>query len=492
MNNRLCQSTRGFAEAVNFPEAVLTGLAPDGGLYAHGELPVIKGLEGLLQQDNAGIMAEVTAALLPGFPKTDIINAVKDGLTERFGHPDITPLVKIGPAWVLELFHGPTLAFKDVALGVMPRLFLAAKRITGDASGSLILTATSGDTGKAALEGFSGLPGCDVCVFYPHGGVSPIQELQMRASTGDNVHVCAVRGNFDDTQRGVKHIFIEYSEGKPDMKGTKLSSANSINIGRLAPQAGYYFAAYAALLRQGAIKPGQAVDFAVPTGNFGNILAGWIAKRMGLPVGRLICASNENDVLTEFIHTGRYDRRRKFFKTDSPSMDILVSSNLERLLYWLSGNDSGLVAGLMEALAKDGVYEVPQGMRDAIALDFTAARCAGPEAIRVMRHVWMEYNYLLDPHTAVAWSGFEGNAGENPCVVLATASPYKFAPAVLHGIGLPAMEDPFDCVRALGDASGAEPPKGIMDLRNKGLRHNDVIDIDEMEPYVLNIARGKK
>lgn len=329
--------------------AVLEGIAPDGGLYVCDPGKLEFDWQGALQKDTMSMAADILGALLPGFQ--DMNGLVRASYAGKFASDDLTPLVPVGERYVLELYHGPTSAFKDVALSVLPRLVSAAAKQEG-AGDVVILTATSGDTGKAALEGFHDVPGTRIMVFYPAGGVSPVQEAQMVTQEGSNVRVCAIRGNFDDAQTGVKNVFAA-CKGK-ELHGAILSSANSINIGRLAPQVVYYFRAYADLVQAGRIRVGEKVHFVVPTGNFGDILAGYFAKRMGLPVGRLVCASNANDVLTEFISTGVYDRRRPFYKTTSPSMDILVSSNLERLLYLLSEGDCGYVAGLMEQLEPGG------------------------------------------------------------------------------------------------------------------------------------------
>ncbi|MCL2704138.1 MAG: threonine synthase [Defluviitaleaceae bacterium] len=486
-----CESTRsgaGINEAT-VPEAILKGLAPDGGLYVWDKFPVMHDLAGLLEKDNISITVNIAAVLLPGFSKEEIGFAVGNGYSGRFSVPELTPVVKVGPAWALELFHGPSLAFKDMALCVLPRLVHAAKKQMGDDSDTLVLVATSGDTGKAALEGFCGIPGCAVLVFFPYNGVSPLQELQMRTQPGANA-VCAVRGNFDDTQRGVKQIFNAYSSGELSFGGVKLSSANSINIGRLVPQIAYYFTSYASLIKNGTLKRGDKLDFIIPTGNFGNILSGWIAKQMGLPVGRLVCASNENDVLTEFINTGKYDHRRDFKTTASPSMDIIMSSNLERLLYWLSGRDSGATAGFMEALARNGYYNIPDYMLESVKSDFYAVKCDDASAFKHIRRVWEKYGYLLDPHTAVAWNAYEEYAAksENPCVVLATASPFKFAGSVLKALGITPPDGTFNCLDMLSRVTRIPVPHPFDELRSMRIRHEDTISIGEMSSYAQRFA----
>ena len=348
----------------------------------------------------------------------------------------------------------------------------------------VILTATSGDTGKAALEGFHDVSGTRIMVFYPAGGVSPVQEAQMVTQEGGNVRVCAIRGNFDDAQTGVKNVFAA-CKGK-DLHGAVLSSANSINIGRLAPQVVYYFRAYADLVQTGRIRVGEKVHFVVPTGNFGDILAGYFAKRMGLPVGRLVCASNANDVLTEFISTGRYDRRRPFYKTTSPSMDILVSSNLERLLFLLS-RDPAYVAELMRQLREDGVYQLSDQLLAQLKQDFSCGCCDDKGAADVIGRLWREQHYLCDPHTAVAWSAAEQMRLEDgaPVVVLSTASPYKFPAAVLGALEGGCDGDEFAMMERLHRLTGTEVPRNLAGLQGRTVRHRDVIDKEQMLDYVL-------
>ena len=356
----LYHSTRSNKELVDSAQAVLNGLAPDGGLYVPAALPRLD-VEKILSSSTMEMAQAIIGALLPDVP--DMGTLVSKAYVGKFETEELTPTVDTGKFTVLELFRGPTSAFKDVALCMLPQLLTKARSVKGMQDDITILTATSGDTGKAALAGFADVEGVKICVFYPDGGVSKVQRAQMVTQEGGNVHVCAVEGNFDDAQTGVKNIFAAGVEGKT------LSTANSINIGRLAPQITYYFKAYADLLKRGQIAMGDKVNFSVPTGNFGDILAGFLAKKMGLPVGKLICASNANNVLTDFIQTGTYDRRRPLHKTVSPSMDILVSSNLERLLYFMSG-DAQLVNGLMRQLNTEGFYTVPDALRAAIAQEF--------------------------------------------------------------------------------------------------------------------------
>ena len=369
-------------------------------------------------------------------------------------------------------------------LRVLPRLIVAAAKAEGMTGDVVILTATSGDTGKAAMEGFHDVPGTRITVFYPHGGVSAVQQAQMATQEGANVRVCAVRGNFDDAQAGVKNIFAACKDR--DLHGAMLSSANSINIGRLAPQVVYYFRAYGDLVKAGRIRMGDVVDYTVPTGNFGDILAGYFAKEMGLPVGRLICASNANDVLTEFLTTGRYDKRRPFYKTTSPSMDILVSSNLERLLYLVSG-DAGYVAQLMAQLNEQGWYQVSEDILARLQAVFGCGCCNDAGAAEVIGRLWREQKYLCDPHTAVAWSVAESHTrGEAPMVVLSTASPYKFPAAVLGALGEKTGSDEFAMMEQLHALTGMAIPANLRGLEGRPVRHRDVIDTGDMLNYVLS------
>ncbi len=480
------QSTRNRALTASPAEAVLAGIAPDGGLFMPEAIPSMD-WRALLQEDTLTMSARILSALLPDYPDMDAL--VHRGYAGKFETEELTPVVPVGGRYVLELFRGPTSAFKDVALSLLPLLISEARDILGVKDEMLILTATSGDTGKAALEGFHDVPGTKIIVFYPHGGVSAVQQAQMVTQEGGNVKVCAVRGNFDDTQTGVKKIFAACAE--KELAGVRLSSANSINIGRLAPQIVYYFKAYADLVRCGRIQIGEPVHFCVPTGNFGDILAGYFAKRMGLPVGKLICASNRNDVLTEFLSTGVYDKRRTFYKTTSPSMDILVSSNLERLLSLLTGDDA-YVAGLMKQLNERGHYKVSDELLKKLKAEFSCGCCDDAAAAETIGRLWAEENYLCDPHTAVAWNVAEqfGKTCSDgaPVVVLSTASPYKFPAAVLSALGQKAGEDEFAVMEELHARTGVPVPKNLAALREKPVRHKDVIGREDMLAYVLEKA----
>lgn len=486
------QSTRNHRLQASSAAAVLEGIAADGGLYIRDDLSTMNfDWKGLLGEDSLTMSARILSALLPDIP--DMETLVKQGYEGKFETDELTPLAQVGDRYVLELFRGPTSAFKDVALSLLPRLITSAKTVCGVDDEIVILTATSGDTGKAALEGFHDVPGTRIIVFYPHGGVSTVQQAQMATQEGSNVCVCAVRGNFDDAQTGVKNIFAACQD--KDLHGVRLSSANSINIGRLAPQVMYYFRAYADLVKAGRIRVGDTVHYVVPTGNFGDILAGYFAKLMGLPVGKLVCASNANDVLTEFLSTGVYDKRRPFHKTTSPSMDILVSSNLERMLYLLSDGDDAYVAGLMRQLRDEGRYQVTDKMLARLHEIFSCACCDDAQAAEVMGRVWREHGYVCDPHTAVAWhaaDAFMEQADGAPVVVLSTASPYKFPAAVLSALGEEPGDDEFAMMDKLSALTGTPIPKNLATLREKQVRHKDVIDKDAMLDYVLGKIQSKK
>lgn len=468
--------------------AVLEGIAPDGGLYIMPDMASLSfDWEACLKKDSLGMAEQILSALLPDC--ADMDSLVKKAYCGKFETDDLTPVVKVGDDFVLELFRGPTSAFKDVALSMLPQLITAGRSQLGIDDETVILTATSGDTGKAALEGFHDVPGTRIIVFYPDGGVSPVQRAQMVTQSGCNVKVCAVKGNFDDCQRGVKETFAAINaSGMLEGSGVKLSSANSINIGRLAPQVVYYFIAYAELLKRGEIVKGELVDYVVPTGNFGDILAGYFAKLLGLPVGRLICASNSNNVLTDFLNTGIYDRRREFYRTTSPSMDILVSSNLERLLYLAAKGDTAKVAGYMQSLNSDGIYKIDDEMLASIQKDFAAYCCNEAETAETIAKVWSEKKYLADPHTAVALFAAEkyktDSKSGRKTVILSTASPYKFPAAVLSAIGGDCSGDEFEQMETLSRISGTPIPKGLSGLKERTVLHNDLIERDGVLEYV--------
>ncbi|MEE1200740.1 MAG: threonine synthase [Christensenellales bacterium] len=486
----LYHSTRSRKLTANGPEAILRGIAPDGGLYTpldFSEMHIDVG--SLLGMSAVDIAAKVIGKLLPDFSEEEMRRLIREAYHGKFDTDELTPVVRVGDNHVLELFRGPTSAFKDVALSVLPRLMMASKEKLGVNEEIMILTATSGDTGKAALEGFRDVPGTGIIVFYPDGGVSDVQRAQMVTQEGNNVRVCAIRGNFDDAQTGVKNIFSdEAREGWAEKNGVRLSSANSINLGRLAPQVAYYFKAYADMVLTGVITLGEKINFAVPTGNFGDILAGEFARRMGLPVAKLICASNANNVLTDFIRTGSYDRRREFFKTISPSMDILVSSNLERYLLLASGGDFQLVNGLMTELSASGAYQAPRHVMEEMRRCFSAYCASDQEAIDAIGRVWNQTGYLMDPHTAVAWTAAEKFRSEedddHETVVLSTASPYKFSRDVLGAISTLRTEDGFEAMDALHELTGVRIPENLSCLRDRHARFRDCVDREDMNRYV--------
>ena len=480
-------STRSDLSFVDSAQAVLSGLAPDGGLYIPQQLPDLD-VKACLSADTMHMAEMIISALLPDIP--DTAELVRRAYTGKFQTEELTPTVDTGTFTVLELFRGPTSAFKDVALCMLPQLLTKAKAVKGMDDDILILTATSGDTGKAALEGFRDVPGIKICVFYPQGGVSRVQRAQMVTQEGGNVTVCAVEGNFDDAQTGVKNLFAAAENSVLPGSSYRLSTANSINIGRLAPQITYYFKAYKDLLCRGNIQMGDRVNFCVPTGNFGDILAGFLAKKLGLPVGMLICASNANNVLTDFIRTGTYDRRRPLHKTISPSMDILVSSNLERLLYLMT-EDTALVASLMQQLNTDGSYTVPDSLKEAIGEQFWAGCCDDELAKQTIGKVWQQENYLCDPHTATAWAVAEDYVNQTgdrrPMVVLSTASPYKFPAAVLSALGEAPDENEFRAMDRLEAMTGVPIPKNLTGLEQKQERHTSVIKKEDMLSFVTDI-----
>lgn len=480
-------STRDHKLTASPAEAVLRGIAPDGGLYLCDPSTLPLNPAEMLQKDFVGMAEAVLERLLPDYTP-EMLQPMIEAAYGKFDTAEVTPLVTAGDYHVLELFHGPTCAFKDVALSLLPHLITGAKKLLNDETETVILTATSGDTGKAALEGFRDVAGTSIVVFYPKDGVSKIQERQMVTQRGKNISVAAVRGNFDDAQTGVKHIFAEVKSTEK----AELSSANSINIGRLAPQIIYYWYAWAALCRAGKINPTEPVNFSVPTGNFGDILAGYFAKCMGLPVGKLLCASNANNVLTEFLSTGRYDRRRPFFKTTSPSMDILVSSNLERLLYLASNGDAEMVAEKMRELNEQGWYQIEDDLLQKIQKVFLCGCCDDTMTAQTIKAVWEQERYLLDPHTAVAWAVAEQHRTEldGQIVVLSTASPYKFAPAVLVALGQEVPKDAFAAMAELQTLTGVPVPPPLAELQTLPVLHHDCIEINEMADYVRHKMEG--
>ena len=486
-------STRGGSVAKNAAMAITKGLADDGGLFVPESFPfVTEELKSMLKMDYAERAAFIIGKYLEEYDQKELYSACKKAYSE-FEEGDAAPVVKIDDnLFVLELFHGPTLAFKDIALTLLPYLLRKGASICGAKETILILVATSGDTGKAALEGFKDKEGVKICVFYPSEGVSDMQKLQMCTQSGDNVNVVGVSGNFDDCQTAVKKIFTSVEENeKLKAENVVLSSANSINFGRLVPQVAYYFSAYCDLVNAGEILLGDTVDFTVPTGNFGNILAGYYAKKMGLPIGKLVCASNSNNVLTEFFLSGTYDVNREFFKTMSPSMDILISSNLERLIFELTGRNSVLTAERMSDLRKIGKYSLSRSEHDAIGKVFFADYCDEEECKEQMRDTFDEYGYLCDPHTAVALKAagvYKSVHGNNKMVVLSTASPYKFSQNVLSAISGKSVKDPFVAAETLETLSAVPIPEQISQLKSKEKKFTKVIDKADVAKEVYAFA----
>ena len=493
-------STRGAA-AVTPSMAILRGLAPDGGLYVPASFPDFTQTDILAMTDMSyeERAYAVLSRFLPDFGEEELKAAIHGAYGTGFDCEAVAPLKRVGDwAYSLELWHGPTLAFKDMALQLLPYLLTMSGKKHGEEREVFILVATSGDTGKAALEGFLDVPGTRCCVFYPQGGVSRAQYLQMVTTGGSNTHVIAVKGNFDDAQTGVKKIFSDPEfAAEMDRQGRVLSSANSINFGRLAPQIVYYFSAYADLLRDGKIAMGDQVNFCVPTGNFGDILAADYAKKAGLPVGKLICASNENNVLTDFIKTGTYDiRSREFFRTISPSMDILISSNLERLLFDLSGCDGEKIAEMMKKLSADKVYTIDEAMMKGLTERY-AAGFVDEVGIRAeIARAFKEDGYLMDTHTAVASAvlrAYQQETGDKTVsVIVSTASPYKFGASVLEAVAgseACAGKDDFACCDALQEISGLPIPDSIAKLPQMPVRHSAVCEKHAMAQAVIDAVK---
>ncbi len=484
--NSFYHSTRTHNNPLTSKPDILPGIAPDGGLYVSDALAELSvSLEAVCSQSFHRTASLVLSTLLDDYTADEIDACVAAAYGDQWDTAAICPVTPLGQDWLLELYHGPTCAFKDVALQMLPQLMSVARQ--GDGRSIMIVTATSGDTGKAALDGFSGVEGTGVTVFYPWGKVSDIQRLQMVTQLGGNVAVCGINGTFDDAQTEVKRIFADRElEERLAQQNIVLSSANSINVGRLAPQVTYYFDSYAQLVRAGAIRVGDEVTYCVPTGNFGDVLAGYYAKCLGLPVRRLVVASNANDVLTDFITTGTYDRRREFHKTISPSMDILVSSNLERMLYFASDGDCELVASLMASLSETGAYTVPDSVMEKVHATFSCG-CADDDATRAtIRSTWEDLGVVIDPHTAVAKNVLDGLEPDGSTrICLSTASPYKFSTDVLTAIGVDTtgMND-FACMDVLEHKTGTVAPQQLSGLRAGEAIHNDVCDQDKMGAFV--------
>ena len=483
------KSTRGSSNIKTAAQAVIQGIAEDKGLYVPDSVPALpKTIEELAAMSYKDIAFEIIGAFFTDYTAEEMQACVDGAYDAKFEAEEVVPVVEAGGAHFLELYHGKTAAFKDMALSILPYLLTTAMKKEKEDKKICILTATSGDTGKAALEGFADVPGTEIIVFFPNQGVSEVQERQMITQEGENTHVFAIEGNFDDAQTGVKKIFndSDFAEKLAGF-GCKLSSANSINIGRLVPQVAYYVYGYAKLAAKGVIKSGDKINIVVPTGNFGNILAAYYASKMGIPVNKFICASNENKVLTDFFNTGVYDINRDFYLTNSPSMDILISSNLERLLYHLSGNDGDEIKALMTALETEKKYEVSEKIKEGMKV-FTGGFATVEDTNEAIGRMYNEKGYLMDTHTAVAYKVYEDyvkeTGDETPALIASTASAYKFADSVARSIGLEEQENGFKFVEAVAEKTGVRVPKGLQNLENKEIRHDRVIEIAQMADVV--------
>ena len=491
-------STRNVTLRMDVAQAIVKGLAPDGGLLTPGAIMKFPGnaLRTMVDMTYQQRAVYVMSRFLSGFSVLELTRFTTAAYNDKkFSHPDVAPVHQIDEnTYCLELWHGPTCAFKDMALQMLPHLLSASLEKNLEKRTACILTATSGDTGKAALEGFRDIPKTKILVFYPKNGVSDVQELQMVTQEGENVNVCSVVGNFDDAQTGVKQLFSNSElEQTLSQRGYLLSSANSINWGRVLPQLVYYVSAYCDLLKSGSIEEGQQINVCVPTGNFGNILAAYYAKIMGVPINKLICASNSNDVLTDFIKTGVYDRNREFQNTLSPSMDILVSSNLERLLFELSLHDDAFVRRCMKELTETGTYKVGGIVKNRIQSQFEAGCCNDEQTKQSIKQIWDIYHYLIDPHTAVAFHVLrdyrQRTGDETPCVVASTASPFKFCSAVLDALGVHEHKDGIDILQQLSDLTGVEVPAPLAALKDKQRRFNSVSEKEQMVDCVLEMLK---
>ena len=495
--NLLYKSTRSNDVEVTASQAILKGLADDGGLFVPESLPALEAdmdtLAGMSYQETA---YEVMRQFLTDFTEEELKDCIAKAYDEKFDTKEIAPLVKKDEAYYLELFHGKTIAFKDMALSILPHLLTTSAKKNQVKNEIVILTATSGDTGKAALAGFADVPGTKIIVFYPKNGVSPIQEKQMVTQKGANTFVVGIHGNFDDAQTGVKKMFGDKElAAQMDKAGYQFSSANSINIGRLVPQVVYYVYAYAKMYANGEVAKGEKINVVVPTGNFGNILAAYYAKNMGVPIDKLICASNDNKVLYDFFRTGTYDRNREFILTTSPSMDILISSNLERLIYRIAGNSEAADRELMQDLAKDGKYEITDAMKKELA-DFYGNYASEQETADAIAKLYSDTGYVIDTHTAVAAAVYgkyrEETYDETKTVIASTASPYKFTRSVMDAIDAEkykGMGD-FELVDALSELSGVKVPQAIEEIRTAPVLHKNVVETEDMPKIVkqfLNI-----
>lgn len=493
--NLMYKSTRGSSELITASEAIIKGIAEDGGLYIPVKIPSIKTpLNEIMNFSYCKLANYILKEFLTDFSEDEISQCVKQAYSNNFNSEEIVEVKKEGDEFFLELYHGPTLAFKDMALSLLPHLLKTALNKHKITKEIVILTATSGDTGKAALEGFKNIDKTKIIVFYPEKGVSEIQKRQMTTQEGNNVYVTSIEGNFDDAQRGVKEIFndSEYSEFLYKHNYI-LSSANSINIGRLVPQVVYYFYTYLSLLKKGEIKDNEKVNIVVPTGNFGNILAAYYAREMGLPVNKFICASNENNVLSDFIKTGVYDTHREFMITASPSMDILVSSNLERLNYYLSGKDEEVISELMKKLSLDGKYEITKAMKNGL-IDFYSGFATDKDTFECIKEVYNKFNYVIDTHTAVAYSVYKkykmDTVDNTKTIIVSTASPFKFTRNVCDSISVDTeCFDDFELINELSKNTGLKVPSSIMDLKNKEIIYDNVCKKENMKNVINDFLK---
>ena len=495
--NLLYKSTRDAEKTVTASQAILKGLADDGGLFVPVSIPKLPvSLGELKEMSYQEIAYTVMKEFLTDFTEEEMKSCIAKAYDSKFDTEEIAPLAKVEDAYYLELFHGATIAFKDMALSILPHLLTTSAKKNQVKNEIVILTATSGDTGKAALAGFADVEGTKIIVFYPKNGVSRVQELQMVTQKGDNTSVVAIHGNFDNAQSGVKAMF-ENKELEKELNeaGYQFSSANSINIGRLVPQVVYYVYAYAKLLQNEEIAEDEEINVVVPTGNFGNILAAYYAKNMGIPIAKLICASNENKVLYDFFQTGTYDRNREFVLTTSPSMDILISSNLERLIYKISGEDARKDTDLMTELKTKGSYAITGEMKANLA-DFAAGYATEEQVAKTIHDVYEDTGYVMDTHTAVAATVYkayrEDSKDDRKTVIASTASPYKFAGSVMSAIDPKYKgQDDFKLIEELQKVSGTEIPNAIKEIMNAEIRHNTECDVDQMEQTVKNILGVK-
>ena len=488
------KSTRGNEKKISSAQAIIRGLADDKGLYVPEEIPSLPfEIKDMINKSYKEIALPILGAFFDDFTYEELKHCVDGAYTDKFDDDEIVPIKKTEKCYFLELFHGRTAAFKDMALSILPYLLTTAIKKENEKKKVCILVATSGDTGKAALEGFADVPGTEIIVFYPNKGVSKIQEQQMVTQEGDNTHVFAINGNFDDAQNGVKEIFNDEEFSRQvEEKGIRISSANSINIGRLIPQVVYYVYSYIKLVESGEIKDKDSINVVVPTGNFGNILAAYYAKQMGIPINKFICASNENKVLADFLNTGKYDIDRDFHLTSSPSMDILISSNLERLLYILAEQDGNEVRRYMSQLYDDSGYEISEKIK--LGLNDFVGGCAGMNKVsEAIGNLYNEENYLIDTHTAVAYCVYSDyvkkTSDSTPTIIASTASAYKFAESVADALGIDKGKDGFESVLKVKEKTGVFVPEGLRNLDKKRVRHDGLIDIDEMKQTILKCKK---